>query len=46
MYLKGIAMASHPPIIIPEVGNGREQKAEKTIRGMKTGYEGLRPGSG
>lgn len=35
MYLKGIAMASHPPIIIPEVGNGREQKAEKTIRGMK-----------
>ncbi|MEG1433892.1 AmmeMemoRadiSam system protein A [Eubacterium sp.] len=35
MYLKGIAMASHPPIIIPEVGDGREQKAEKTIRGMK-----------
>lgn len=35
MYLKGIAIASHPPVIIPEIGGGRELKAEKTIRGIR-----------
>lgn len=35
MYLKGIGIASHPPVIIPEVGGGRELMAEKTVRGMR-----------
>jgi AmmeMemoRadiSam system protein A len=35
MYLKGIGIASHPPIILPEVGRGEEEKAAKTIRGAK-----------
>ncbi|MEG1331238.1 MAG: AmmeMemoRadiSam system protein A, partial [Eubacterium sp.] len=35
MFLKGISIASHPPIIVPEVGKGKELSAEKTIRGMK-----------
>lgn len=35
MNLKGIAIASHPPVIVPEVGDGRELMADKTIRGMR-----------
>ena len=35
MYLKGIAFSPHPPIIIPEVGMGREKEASDTIEGMK-----------
>lgn len=35
MYLKGIGIASHPPVIIPEIGGGRELMAEKTVRGMR-----------
>ncbi|MDD2414044.1 MAG: AmmeMemoRadiSam system protein A [Eubacteriaceae bacterium] len=35
MYLKGIAIASHPPVIVPEVGRGEEEKALNTMRGMK-----------
>ncbi len=31
----GAAFAPHPPIIIPEVGRGKEQEASKTIEGMK-----------
>lgn len=35
MNLKGIAIASHPPVIVPEVGDGRERMADKTVRGMR-----------
>jgi AmmeMemoRadiSam system protein A len=35
MYLKGIGIGSHPPVIIPEIGEGKEIEAEKTIRGLK-----------
>lgn len=35
MYLKGIGIASHPPVIIPEVGGGKELLAEKTVRGIR-----------
>lgn len=35
MNLKGIAIASHPPVVIPEVGRGKELLAEKTVRGLK-----------
>ncbi|WP_243135767.1 AmmeMemoRadiSam system protein A [Acetobacterium tundrae] len=35
MYLKGIAISCHPPVLIPEVGGGREHEAEKTIRGLR-----------
>lgn len=35
MYLKGIGIASHPPILIPEIGEGRETEAEKTSRGLR-----------
>lgn len=34
MYTQGIAIASHPPIIVPEVGGGREIEAAQTIHGM------------
>lgn len=34
-FIKGIAMAPHPPIIIPEIGRGEEKAAGKTIEGMK-----------
>ncbi len=33
--LIGAAFAPHPPIIIPEVGRGKEQEASKTIEGMQ-----------
>lgn len=32
MYLKGLGIACHPPVLIPEIGEGRENEAEKTIR--------------
>lgn len=35
MYLKGIGIVSHPPVIIPEVGRGKELMAEKTVRGVR-----------
>lgn len=35
MYLKGVGIACHPPVLIPEVGEGRENEAEKTIRGLR-----------
>ncbi|MEG0377452.1 MAG: AmmeMemoRadiSam system protein A [Eubacterium sp.] len=35
MFLKGIGIASHPPVIVPEVGRGKELQAEKTVRGIK-----------
>lgn len=35
MFTKAIAIASHPPIIVPEVGGGREMKAQATIDGMR-----------
>ncbi|MGL4607571.1 MAG: AmmeMemoRadiSam system protein A [Eubacteriaceae bacterium] len=35
MYLKGIGIASHPPVLIPEIGEGKEIEAEKTIRGLR-----------
>ncbi|WP_296560292.1 AmmeMemoRadiSam system protein A [uncultured Acetobacterium sp.] len=35
MYLKGVGIACHPPILIPEIGQGRENEAEKTIRGLR-----------
>lgn len=30
----GLAISPHPPIIIPEIGEGREKQAQKTINGM------------
>ena len=35
MYLKGLGIACHPPVLIPEIGEGRENEAEKTIRGLR-----------
>ncbi|HEY5556791.1 AmmeMemoRadiSam system protein A [Acetobacterium sp.] len=35
MFLKGIGIASHPPVLIPEIGQGRENEAEKTSRGLR-----------
>lgn len=35
MYLKGIGIAPHPPILLPEIGKGEEEKAAATIRGIK-----------
>jgi len=35
MFLKGIGIASHPPVLIPEIGAGRENEAEKTTRGLR-----------
>jgi AmmeMemoRadiSam system protein A len=35
MYLKGIGMACHPPVLLPEIGQGREQEAQKTLRGLR-----------
>ncbi|KNZ41844.1 AmmeMemoRadiSam system protein A [Acetobacterium bakii] len=35
MYLKGIGIASHPPALIPEIGQGREDDAQKTTRGLR-----------
>nr|WP_320024538.1 AmmeMemoRadiSam system protein A [uncultured Acetobacterium sp.] len=35
MYLKGVGIACHPPVLIPEVGEGRENEAEKTVRGLR-----------
>lgn len=35
MNTKYILFSPHPPIIIPEIGNGMEIKAVKTIEGMK-----------
>jgi len=35
MYLKGVGIACHPPVLIPEVGEGRENEAQKTIRGLR-----------
>ena len=35
MYLKGLGIACHPPVLIPEVGEGRENEAEKTVRGLR-----------
>lgn len=35
MKLKGIAIASHPPVLIPEVGGGREKDAATTLEGMR-----------
>ncbi|AFA47433.1 AmmeMemoRadiSam system protein A [Acetobacterium woodii] len=35
MYLKGLGIACHPPVLIPEVGEGRENEAQKTIRGLR-----------
>ena len=35
MYLKGIGIACHPPVLIPEIGGGREHEAEKTLRGLR-----------
>lgn len=35
MFLKGIGIASHPPVLIPEIGEGREIEAEKTSRGLR-----------
>jgi len=35
LNLKGIAMLSHPPVIIPEIAKGREKEADQTIRGIK-----------
>ncbi|SET33257.1 uncharacterized protein, PH0010 family/AmmeMemoRadiSam system protein A/AmmeMemoRadiSam system protein B [Natronincola peptidivorans] len=32
--LQGVAISPHPPIIILEVGGGREREAQKTIDGM------------
>lgn len=29
-----IIFAPHPPVLIPEIGNGQEYKAEKTLQGM------------
>ncbi|MCG8500113.1 MAG: AmmeMemoRadiSam system protein A [Firmicutes bacterium] len=34
-YLKGIVFAPHPPIIVPEVGRGKEKEAAATIEGMQ-----------
>lgn len=35
MRLKGMAIASHPPVLIPEIGAGREAEAQKTAQGMR-----------
>lgn len=35
MKLKGIAIATHAPIIVPEIGRGEENNAAATVRGMK-----------
>jgi len=35
MYLKGVGIACHPPVLIPEIGEGRENEAEKTLRGLR-----------
>lgn len=35
MYLKGVGIASHPPVLIPEIGGGKEMNAEKTSRGLR-----------
>ncbi|QSX07753.1 AmmeMemoRadiSam system protein A [Alkalibacter rhizosphaerae] len=35
MSLVGVAIAPHPPILIPEIGRGEEKKAHKTLNGMK-----------
>lgn len=35
MKLKGMAIASHPPVLIPEIGGGREAEAQKTAQGMR-----------
>lgn len=35
MFLKGIGIASHPPVLIPEIGEGRENEAEITTRGLR-----------
>ena len=33
--LLGLAISPHPPIIIPEIGGGREREAQDTIDGMR-----------
>ncbi len=35
MKLKGVAIASHPPVLIPEVGQGKEKEAAQTLQGMR-----------
>ncbi len=35
MKLKGLAIASHPPVLIPEVGKGKEKEAAQTLQGMR-----------
>ena len=35
MKLKGVAIAPHPPVLIPEVGEGREKEASETLQGMR-----------
>lgn len=35
MSLVGVAIAPHPPILIPEIGRGEEQRAKDTLEGMK-----------
>lgn len=35
MNIKGLMVCPHPPVILPEVGKGRERGASLTIEGMK-----------
>ncbi|WP_105618277.1 AmmeMemoRadiSam system protein A [Vallitalea okinawensis] len=35
MSIKGLMVCPHPPVILPEVGEGRERGASSTIEGMK-----------
>ncbi|RQD70097.1 MAG: AmmeMemoRadiSam system protein A [Tindallia sp. MSAO_Bac2] len=37
----GVAFAPHPPIIIPEVGKGKEREAGNTIKGMEKLVEAI-----
>ncbi|SHE44778.1 AmmeMemoRadiSam system protein A [Alkalibacter saccharofermentans] len=38
MSVKGIVVSPHPPILIPQIGRGEEQRAFNTIKGLnKTG---------
>ena len=35
-YFLGGFLMPHPPIIVPDVGNGRENDAQATLHGMNT----------
>ncbi|MBM7615192.1 AmmeMemoRadiSam system protein A [Alkaliphilus hydrothermalis] len=34
-YLQGMVLTPHPPIILPSIGGGEEEKAQGTIEGLK-----------